>query len=99
VGGITAQHLEVVFFALVWAVLIGGIEGWLFTLKHKGFGLVGNMLTAIMGAFLGFMILRIGVGLFTHDGLIYGIAALVGAIVGGQTTLRISRRSLDKQAP
>ena len=95
-GTINGQMIDVVIFAIFFSVLVGAVEGWMFTLKRQGFGLVGNMFVAILGAFFGFLLLRILVGALTRDGLIYGIAALIGAIFGGLATLRISRRSQGK---
>ena len=75
--------LDMLLFAMFWSALIGWIEGWLFSLTHRGFGLIGNVLVAFLGAFLGFLFFRFAAATMSEDGLIYGIAGLVGAVFGG----------------
>lgn len=71
---------------LVW-LLIGAIAGWLagVIVKGFGFGLVGNIVIGILGAFIGgwlFGALGIGAG--------YGIvSAILGATVGAVVLLLI----------
>ncbi len=71
---------------LIW-LLIGAIAGWLagVIVKGFGFGLVGNIVVGILGAFIGgwlFGALGIGAG--------YGIvSAILGATVGAVVLLLI----------
>jgi uncharacterized membrane protein YeaQ/YmgE (transglycosylase-associated protein family) len=71
---------------LVW-LLIGAIAGWLagVIVKGFGFGLVGNIVIGILGAFIGgwlFGALGIGAG--------YGIvSAILGATVGAVVLLLV----------
>lgn len=73
---------------LIW-LLIGAIAGWLagIIVKGYGFGLVGNIVVGILGAFIGgwlFGALGIGAG--------YGIvSAILGATVGAVVLLLIIR--------
>ena len=68
--------------ALIWFLLIGLIAGWLAgkLMRGGGYGLVGDMIVGVIGAFLGgwlFGLLGIAVG-----GLIGSlITAFVGAVV------------------
>ncbi len=68
--------------ALIWFLLIGLIAGWLagVVMKGGGFGLVGDMIVGVIGAFIGgwlFSLLGIAAG-----GLIGSIiTAFVGAVV------------------
>ena len=69
---------------LIW-LFIGAVAGWLagVIVKGFGFGLVGNIVVGILGAFIGgwlFGVLGIGAG--------YGIvAAILGATVGAVVLL------------
>jgi len=68
---------------LLWFVIIGAIAGWLagMFMKGRGFGLVGDIIVGIVGAFLGTFLFRtFGVG---AGGGLTGllIVAFVGAIV------------------
>jgi uncharacterized membrane protein YeaQ/YmgE (transglycosylase-associated protein family) len=71
---------------LIW-LLIGAIAGWLagVIVKGFGFGLVGNIVVGILGAFIGgwlFGALGIGAG--------YGIvSAILGATVGAVVLLLV----------
>lgn len=78
---------------LIW-LLIGAVAGWLagVIVKGFGFGLVGNIVVGILGAFIGgwlFGAFGIGAG--------YGIAgAILGATVGAVVLLlviKLVRRS------
>jgi len=78
---------------LIW-LFIGAVAGWLagVIVKGFGFGLVGNIVVGIVGAFIGgwlFGVLGIGVG--------YGIiSAILGATVGAVLLLfiiKLVRRS------
>ena len=68
--------------ALIWFLLIGLIAGWLAgqVMRGGGYGLVGDMIVGVIGAFLGgwlFSLLGIAAG-----GLIGSIiTAFVGAVV------------------
>lgn len=65
---------------LLWYLLIGAVVGWLAGLitKGSGFGLVGNIVVGILGAFIGGL-LRSAFGL--GDGPVGFVTALIGAIV------------------
>jgi len=71
---------------LIW-LLIGAIAGWLagVIVKGFGFGLVGNIVVGILGAFIGgwlFGALGVGAG--------YGIvSAILGATVGAVVLLLV----------
>jgi len=68
--------------ALIWFLLVGLIAGWLAgqVMKGGGYGVIGDMIVGVIGAFLGgwiFSMLGIGAG-----GLIGSIiVAFVGACV------------------
>ena len=67
---------------LIFAIIIGGIAGWLASniVKGGGMGLVGNVVLGIVGAFVaGWIFPMIGLGM---GGSIIGqiIAAMIGAI-------------------
>jgi len=68
--------------ALIWFLLIGLIAGWLAgqVMKGGGFGIIGDMIVGVIGAFLGgwlFGLLGISAG-----GLIGSlITAFVGAVI------------------
>ncbi|MDQ6799523.1 MAG: GlsB/YeaQ/YmgE family stress response membrane protein [Acidobacteriota bacterium] len=68
--------------ALIWFLLIGLIAGWLASqvMRGGGYGLVGDMIVGVIGAFLGgwvFGLLGIGAG-----GIIGQIiTAFVGAVI------------------
>ena len=67
---------------IVW-LLVGGIAGWLAGLIMRvfGFGLVGNIVVGIVGAFLaGWLLPQLGVSI--GSGIVGAIIhALIGAIV------------------
>lgn len=74
--------------ALIWFLLIGLCAGWLAgkIMKGGGFGLVGDLIVGVIGAFLGawvFGLLGIGAG-----GL---LGALVTATVGAMLLLFLIR--------
>ena len=65
---------------LIIILLIGGIAGWLagLIMKGRGFGILGNIVVGILGAFIGSWLL----GLF---GVIIGggiIGAILNAMIG-----------------
>jgi uncharacterized membrane protein YeaQ/YmgE (transglycosylase-associated protein family) len=67
---------------LVWFLLIGLVAGWLAgqLMKGRGFGLIGNLIVGVIGAFVGGFLFRI-LGL-TAGGLIGSlVVAFVGAVV------------------
>jgi uncharacterized membrane protein YeaQ/YmgE (transglycosylase-associated protein family) len=67
---------------LVWFLIIGLIAGWLAGqfMKGGGFGLVGNLIVGVVGAFIGGFLFRL-LGL-TAGGLIGNlVVATVGAVV------------------
>jgi len=47
--------------ALIWVLLIGAAAGWLagLVMKGRGFGLIGNIVIGIVGAFLGSFLLAV----------------------------------------
>ena len=69
---------------IIW-LIIGGIAGWLAGLivEGFGFGLVGNIIVGIIGAFIaGWLLPRIGIGAIVANGLVNNIiVAFIGAIV------------------
>jgi uncharacterized membrane protein YeaQ/YmgE (transglycosylase-associated protein family) len=71
--------------ALVVFLLIGAIAGWLAGLivRGFGFGLLGNIVVGIIGAFLaGWLLPRMGVSFMLVSPLVTSIVyAMIGAIV------------------
>jgi uncharacterized membrane protein YeaQ/YmgE (transglycosylase-associated protein family) len=66
--------------SLIIVLLIGGIAGWLagLIMKGRGFGILGNIVVGILGAFVGSWLL----GLF---GVVIGggiIGAILNAMIG-----------------
>lgn len=47
--------------ALIWVLLIGAAAGWLagLMMKGRGFGLIGNIVIGIIGAFIGSFLLAV----------------------------------------
>lgn len=74
----TAQSLVII-------LLIGGIAGWLagVVVRGFGFGILGNIVVGIVGAFLGsWLFPRLGVNLNFGGGMIGSILfAFVGAVI------------------
>lgn len=70
-------------------LLIGAVAGWAAgqITKGKGFGLPGNLLIGILGAFLGGLLFRV-LGLYPTS----IIGALVTAVVGSTLLLVLLRR-------
>ncbi|MCP5107791.1 MAG: GlsB/YeaQ/YmgE family stress response membrane protein [bacterium] len=68
--------------SLLWFLIIGIVAGWLagVIMKGRGFGLIGNLIVGVIGAFLGpFLLKQFGI---TTYGLIGSlVAALIGALV------------------
>ena len=71
--------------ALIVFLLIGAIAGWLAGLivRGFGFGLLGNIVVGIIGAFLaGWLLPRLGVSFMLVSPLVTSIVyAMIGAIV------------------
>ena len=68
---------------LLWFLIIGLVAGWLagVIMKGGGFGMVGDLVVGVVGAFLGGFLFR-ALGLSAGGGLIGSlIVALIGAIV------------------
>ncbi len=69
---------------IVW-LIVGGIAGWLAgaVVRGYGFGVVGNIVVGIVGAFLaGWLLPRLGVAFSLGHWLITAIVyALIGAII------------------
>ena len=71
--------------AVVVALIIGAIAGWLagVIVEGGGFGLVGNMLVGIAGAFVAALLFpRLGLGLTLGGGIVGAIVtSALGAVV------------------
>jgi len=71
--------------SLIIFLLVGAIAGWLAGLivRGFGFGLLGNIVVGIIGAFLaGWLLPRLGIAFSLGDPLVTAIVyALIGAIV------------------
>lgn len=71
--------------AVIVALLIGAIAGWLagVIVEGGGFGLLGNMLVGIAGAFIAALLFpRLGLGLTLGSGVVGAIVtSALGAIV------------------
>ena len=67
----------------VWFILIGILAGWLagLIMKGSGYGLLGDLVVGVIGAFLGGWIFEM-LGIAAGAGLIGAlVVALIGAIV------------------
>jgi len=71
--------------SIVIALIVGGIGGWLagVIVKGAGFGLIGNIVIGIIGAFLSSWLLpQLNLGFFVVNDLVTSILyAMVGAII------------------
>ncbi len=71
--------------SLIIILLIGGIAGWLagIVVRGFGFGILGNIVVGIVGAFLGsWLFPRLGLNLNLGGGMLGSILfAFVGAVV------------------
>lgn len=67
---------------LIWFLLVGLIAGWLAgqIMKGSGFGLVGDLVVGVLGAFLGAWLFSL-LGITTWGLLGSILVALVGALV------------------
>ena len=68
---------------IIWVLLIGAVAGWLAgqIMKGRGFGLLGNIVVGIVGAFVGSYLFGM-MGLAAGGGLIGTlVTAVVGAVV------------------
>lgn len=69
--------------SLLWFLIIGAIAGWLAGqfMKGHGFGLLGDIIVGVIGAFVGAWVFR-AVGVELGGGLVGSlIVAFIGAIV------------------
>ncbi len=71
--------------ALLIFLLVGAIAGWLAGLivRGFGFGLIGNIVVGIIGAFLaGWLLPRLGISFVVYSPLVTSIVyALIGAVI------------------
>jgi uncharacterized membrane protein YeaQ/YmgE (transglycosylase-associated protein family) len=67
---------------LIWFLLVGLVAGWLAGqfMKGSGYGVVGDVLLGVVGAFVGGFLFRI-VGLSAHGTLGSIVMATIGAMV------------------
>jgi uncharacterized membrane protein YeaQ/YmgE (transglycosylase-associated protein family) len=68
--------------ALIIVLIIGGIAGWLagVVMKGRGFGLFGDIVIGIVGAFLGsFLLSLFGIAFYGLIGVL--LTAFIGAVV------------------
>ena len=68
---------------LIWFLIVGLIAGWLagILVKGGGFGLVGDLVVGVVGAFIGGFLFSL-LGLWPSGGLIGSIVvATIGAVV------------------
>ena len=69
--------------ALLVILLIGGIAGWLagLVMKGRGFGILGNIIVGIVGAFVGSWVLGL-LGIAIGGGFVASILnAFIGAVI------------------
>ncbi len=66
---------------LVWFLVIGAIAGWLAgqIMRGRGFGLLGDLLIGIAGAFVGGLLFRV-LGLASYSLVGSLISATIGAV-------------------
>ena len=68
--------------ALIVVLVIGAIAGWLagVVMKGRGFGLLGDIVIGIVGAFLGsFLLSLVGIAFYGLFGVL--LTAFIGAVV------------------
>lgn len=68
--------------SLIIFIVVGALAGWLAgnITKGKGFGLIGNIVIGVIGAFLGVWLLGV-LGIATNGIIGLIVAAIIGAIV------------------
>jgi uncharacterized membrane protein YeaQ/YmgE (transglycosylase-associated protein family) len=68
--------------SLLWFLIIGLVAGWLAgqVMKGKGFGLIGNIVVGVVGAFIGGLVFD-SLGIAAYGLLGSLIAAFVGAVI------------------
>lgn len=69
--------------SLLVVLLVGGIAGWLagLVMKGRGFGILGNIVVGIVGAFVGSFALGL-VGISIGGGFLAAVAnAFIGAVI------------------
>jgi uncharacterized membrane protein YeaQ/YmgE (transglycosylase-associated protein family) len=71
--------------AILIIILVGAIAGWLAGLivRGAGFGLIGDIIIGIVGAFIGSWVLKqLGVGAIVHNPIVDDIiVATIGAVI------------------
>jgi uncharacterized membrane protein YeaQ/YmgE (transglycosylase-associated protein family) len=71
--------------AILIIIVIGAVAGWLAGLivRGAGFGLIGDIIIGIVGAFVGSWVLgKLGVGAIVHNPLVDKIiVATIGAVI------------------
>lgn len=67
---------------LLWFLLIGLVAGWLagIVMKGRGFGLIGNLVVGVIGAFVGGFLLDL-IGFHAYGLLGSLLSAFLGAVV------------------
>jgi uncharacterized membrane protein YeaQ/YmgE (transglycosylase-associated protein family) len=82
--------------SIIIALIVGGIGGWLagIIVKGAGFGIIGNIVLGIIGAFLSSWLLpQLGLSFFVVNALVTSILyAMAGAIIV-LTLLSLIRRA------
>lgn len=67
---------------IIWALVIGGVAGWLagLIMKGRGFGIIGNIIVGIIGGILGRWVFgSLGISTTGIGGSL--ITALIGAVI------------------
>jgi uncharacterized membrane protein YeaQ/YmgE (transglycosylase-associated protein family) len=67
---------------LLWLLIIGVVAGWIagHLTRGRGFGLLGDMIVGVIGAWLGSTILNV-LGLYSFGFIGSVVTALIGAVV------------------
>lgn len=67
---------------LIWILIIGLLAGWLASLmmRGRGFGMLGDMIVGVIGAWLGGTILHV-FGLYSVGFIGSLVTALIGAVI------------------
>ena len=67
---------------LIWLLIIGLLAGWIAShvMRGKGFGLLGDMIVGVIGAWLGSAILGV-LGLYSVGFIGSVVTAFIGAVV------------------